>query len=114
MKEHNITWYESDDGKIFQDENECYEYELNLLYQKSGVDFYINKEKIQWIDTKEDNAYNDMTDIVIDRSKADENKSFLDFLHNNYGWCLIEEALEGNGTHYHFSESPFEPIECIK
>ncbi len=113
MREHTISWYESNDGKIFQDASECCEYELNLIYKNSGIDFYIGKEKIQKIDTKDDNAYNEMTDIIIDRSKAEENKTFVDFLYSNYGWCFIKEAFEGDGTHYRFSESPFEPIQRI-
>ena len=110
MKEHTISWYEADDGKIFTDEMECYEYELNLLYKKSGVSFYIGKERIEWLT---DDSYNDMTDVFIDRTKIDENRSFYQFIHDNYGWRYVEEVLEGPGSHYHFSDSPFEPIEEV-
>lgn len=110
MKEHTISWYEADDGKIFLDEMECYEYELNLLYKKSGVSFFINRERIEWLT---DDSYNDMTDILIDRTKVNENRAFYQFVHDNYGWCYVEEALERPGAHYHFSDSPFEPIQEV-
>ena len=110
MKEHTISWFESDDGKIFMDEMECYNYELNVLYRKSGVVFYIRDKRVDSIDTEDDRTYNDMTDIFIDRSKTEENEAFYKFMHDNYGWCLVEEALEGTGSHYRFNDSSFEPI----
>ncbi len=110
VKEHTISWYEASNGKIFTDEMECYNYELNLLYKNSGVSFYADKEKIEWLT---DESYNDMTDIMIDRSKAEENKALQQFLYENYGWCEVDKALDGTGSHYCFSDSPFDPIQEV-
>lgn len=104
MTEHNISWYESMDGMIFQDEMECCEHELNILYNKSGVGFFINGELVEYINTKNDKTYNEITDIYIDRSKEKQNQEFYEYLHLNYGWCEVEEVLEGNEEHYHFFE----------
>lgn len=115
MREHTISWYEANDGRIFLDEMECCNYELNLLYKKSGVSFYIGKERIEWLT---DDSYNDMTDIFVDHTKAAENKALYDFLRDNYGWCYVEDVLERPGSslysHYRFSESPFEPIQEVE
>lgn len=109
MTEHSITWYESEDGKIFVDEMECLDHELNLLYKKSGFTFYVGESKVKEIETEDDKTYNEMTDIYIDRSKKEENDKFIDLLHYNYGWCYIDEAYyESDGTHYKFIESAYE------
>ena len=111
IREHTISWYEASDGKIFTDEMECYNHELNLLYKNSGVSFYIGKEKIEWLT---DESYNDMTDILIDRSKAEENKALQQFLYKNYGWCEVDKAFDGTGFHYRFSDSLFDPMQEVK
>ena len=104
MREHVVTWYESDDGKIFQDEMECVEYELNNLYHNSGVTFYCGRKKIKNIITKDDKTYVDLSAIRINREKAAENEAFRKYLYYNYGWCMVDEALEGDGTYYKFVE----------
>ena len=87
MTEHSITWYESTDGMIFKDEDKCIEYELNLLYKRSGVGFYIGDTRVNWITVDEnDSIYNAMTDIFIDRSKTEENEAFYNFVHDYFGW----------------------------
>ena len=105
MTEHVVTWFESEDGKIFKDEMECIDYELNLLYEKSGVRIWVGDEKVDKIITEDDKTYNDFTDIYIDRSKEYENAKFGKFVYDNYGWLYIPEAIEGDGTHYRFNES---------
>ena len=113
MTRHRIEWFESMDGQIFTDEMECYKHEMNVLYRKSGVVFYIGDQKIDEIETNEDKTYNEMTDIFIDRSKEEENKIFCEFIRYNAGWCYVDDALEGTGSHYRFSESPFDPIQEV-
>lgn len=106
MTEHTLTWYESVDGCIFKDKTECIEHELDILYHASGVRFYQGDIYIEHINTKDNYTYNyEISDIFINRSKEAENAAFYDFLHLNYGWCLVDEALEGTGTHYRFIES---------
>jgi len=111
MKEHSITWYESVDGEIFTDKMECISHELNILYKNSGVRFYKNGVLISELN---DNSYNEMTDIYINRGQARENDALCSFIHDNYGWCYVEDALEDFGTFYHFSESPFELIAIVR
>ena len=102
MIEHNITWYESMDGMIFQDEMECCDHELNILYNISGIRFFIDDKPVEHIETKNDKTYNEITDIYIDRSMTKENQEFYKYLHWNYGWCEVDEVLEGNESHHHF------------
>ena len=114
MKEHTISWYEATDGKLFENEMEAYDHELNVLYKMSGVIFYIGGNKVDRIETSDEKTYNEITDIYIDRSKAKENEAFYKFLNENYGWNDIEEALEGMGTHYRFGNSPFDSIQEVE
>jgi len=100
MKEHSVTWYESEDGEIFTDEMECIDHELNVLYKKSGARFYKNGVLM---DELNDDSYDEVTDISIDRSLAKENDALYHFIHVNYGWCYVEDALEDSGTFYHFN-----------
>lgn len=104
MITHSVEWYESKDGQIFADEMDCMAHEVNLLYRESGVRFYIRDEEIQELIVKEDKSYNEMTDIFIDWSKMEENEAFLQAVRNELGWCGVEYALKGNGTHYQFTE----------
>ena len=104
MITHSVEWYESKDGQIFADKMDCMAHEVNLLYRESGVRFYIRDEEIQELIVKEDKSYNEMTDILIDRSKMEENKAFLWAVHDELGWGGVEDALNGNGTHYRFAE----------
>ena len=111
MKTHSIEWYESDDGKIFTDEMECIEYEAKLLYNESGVRFYtIDWEPVDFI-TKNDWTYNNSYYIVIDRSKEKENKLLIDYLNDNYGWCLVNEAFNRNEDTFILKWDKVVPVE---
>lgn len=45
MTEHTIIWYEAFDGKMFKDDLDCMEHELDELYKKSGVRMYADGKK---------------------------------------------------------------------
>lgn len=105
MIEHVVRWYEAEDGNVFTDDIECLVYEVNLLYQKSGVKLYKGDKRIDAIDIEDDRTYNEVSDIFIDRSKADKNEDFREALYQLCGWCLIDEALLGSGKHYRFIDS---------
>lgn len=111
MTEHVIRWWEAEDGKIFTDDMECIDYELNLAYKKSGVQFYIGDKKVDEIITEKDRTYNEITDIFIDRSKEEENSEFNFYVQHYYGWSLIEDAINGSGTHYKFAEGDI--VDCM-
>jgi len=102
MKIHTITWYESIDSKLFTDEFECIMHDINILYKNSGVVFYKNKKKIEYLE--DDNTYNYMTDVYIDRDKAASNKRFRNAVEYGLGWSLVIEALDGDGTHYKLTD----------
>ena len=92
MKQHEIVWYESDDGKMFTDQDSCMEHEAKQLYADSGVRFYTMDWKPVPFETESDWTYNNADYVVIDRSK--ENKKFVDFMYDYFGWCLLKEAFD--------------------
>lgn len=107
MITHTVSWYESEDGQIFADDMECLAHDVNVLYKRSGVRFFIGKEEIENLIIEDDQSYNEMTDIFIDRSKEEENARFKESVQYDLGWCLVDEALEGTGSHYRFI-----PAQC--
>lgn len=104
MIEHHAVWYESYDGQIFSNAYECYDYELNKRYHESGVTLYIGDKAVNYIITNGDETYNEITDIYIDRSKQEENEAFYTCLADDFGYCLIADAIRGNGSHYRYVE----------
>lgn len=104
MITHTVSWYESEDGEIFADFDECLEHDVNVLYKNSGVKFYIGDKLIENLTIEDDRSYNEMTDIFIDREKEEENQAFLESVHYDLGWCSVQDALEGEGSHYQFTE----------
>ena len=110
MLKHEIVWYESNDGKLFVDENECMEHEAKLLYIESGVRFYSHDWKpIEFI-VKDDWSYNNADYIVIDRTREKENKLLVDCLYNNFGWCLVKEAFDEDDDTFILKQNCIIPI----
>ena len=93
MKKHEITWYESDDGKIFGDEYECADHETNLLFKSGGVSFCDKNGKQMDLNLVGDYAYNHATYLVFDRSNPNT-KKIVDKLYEWYGWVLIKVAYK--------------------
>lgn len=104
MITHTISWYESEDGEIFADFDECLANDVNALYKNSGVRFYIGDKLIEYLIIKDDQSYNEMTDIFIDRSMKEANQAFLESVRHDLGWYFVLVALEGEGSHYQFTE----------
>ena len=104
MITHQLTWYESDDGKIFKDYEDCLLHEANFLYRKSGVRFYVGDKEVGKIIIDDDKTYNEITDIFINREKEEENKEFNELIRWDLGWLLIQSAIEGTGTHYQITD----------
>lgn len=104
MITHTISWYESEDGEIFVDFDECLAHDVNVLYKNSGVRFYIGDKLIENLTIEDDRSYNEMTDIFIDRSMKEANMAFLESVHHDLGWCGVQDAIEGKGSHYQFTE----------
>lgn len=103
MKEHNIIWYESEDGKIFLDEMDCIIHEAKLLYEKSGVRFYRHDwSEVDFI-AENDYAYNECDYVVIDR-KNKNSERLVDFVNDNFGWCLLKDAYEMDGDTFSFED----------
>lgn len=107
MITHTVSWYESEDGQIFADWEDCLFHEVNVLYRKSGVRFFINDKEIEELIIEDDRSYNEMTDIFIDRTKEKENAEFLESVRYDLGWCLIGYAINGTGSHYRFVDSDY-------
>ena len=115
MKEHTITWYEADDGTIFVDESEAEHYELNKLYQASGVRLYIGKELVKEFDYSGKSNFaseteNKVTRMTIDRSKEKENEEFLELYDALRGCCFIGDALHGKIDAYGAVRYPSTPV----
>jgi hypothetical protein len=97
MIKHECVWYESDDGNIFTDESKCMNHEVHVLYNKSGIRFYtVNWEPVEFVVT-DDWTYNHSHYMVIDRSKEKENTLLINYLYDNFGWCLVKEAFYMDG-----------------
>ena len=102
MKKHTVIWYEAKDGKTFDSELDCMEYEVNLLYKESGVRLYDESNRlIEKLDVCHDSIYYNLCKyITIDRTKEKENEIFKKAIDYVCGWILIEEAIDGDGKKY--------------
>lgn len=100
MKEHTVTWYESEDGKIFQDECECLMHETQKLYEQCGIRFYKGRKLIKKLepihnDFCYEDTFDEATRMTIDRSKKDINDKFIETYSRLGCSCFIEEAYYG-------------------
>ena len=93
MKEHHVTWYESEDGEIFVDDLDCMCYEAMILYDQSGVRFYRHDWSEVEFKAEDDYTYNECDFVAIDRRNKN-NKRFVDYMNDNFGWCLLKEAYD--------------------
>lgn len=109
MTEHTISWYESEDGEIFANEDECMNHEAKILYDQSGVRFYgPNWEKLDF-KVEDDQTYNECYYMVIDRTN-EKNKRFIDYMNYIFGWCLLKEAYDMDGDNFVLEMSKAIPV----
>ena len=99
-----VTTYISDDGKEFTNEYECMRHEVDSLCKEGFVKFYSKrkriKEPIRKYYNDEDEFYNSVTRIKIDRSKSSKIRELRDKFVEYYGWCLFADVLDGIGEIY--------------
>lgn len=111
MIEHVTVQYEAFDGTMFDDDDECLAYEFKLLYDKAGIRFIdANGRTIEYSKEDPDNMYDAAEYIIIDRSKEKENDRFIDWIHNNYGWCLLDDVKNRSENMYRLTISEAIPI----
>ena len=92
MIEHVHCTYEAFDGKMFDDEDECLNYELNTLYKESGIRFItITPHIVEDLGSYPDDVYNMAMYVMIDRKKKEENERFVDCAIKYFGWALLED-----------------------
>ncbi len=91
--------YIADDGKKFDNEIECYEYEEGIkhwsltnidFFDKKGNPFRIDKNRIY-----EDSTYNNSEKIIV--HNENELKDLL-WLANACGWCEFYDWIDKPGT----------------
>ena len=109
MTEHTISWYESADGEIFVNENECINHEAKILYDQSGVRFYGRDWAKLDFKVENDQTYNECCYIVIDR-KNKNNKRFVDYMDYIFGWCLLKEVYDMDGESFALDFSEIVPL----
>ena len=109
MIEHIEVTYWAFDGTIFEDEMECLAYEMNLLYEKSGVRFtHKNGKEFKRIDIE--NSYDSAYGVKIDRSKDKENEIFISTAIKYCGWTLLDSIKSGSTTKYRFDFDKVIPL----
>lgn len=91
MIEHVKITFETIDGKIFDDADEAWLHEHEVVYKKSGFRFYNNDRKLIRDIEK---CYNDASYFTIDHSKIQENKRFIDMAVLYYGWGFPHDVLK--------------------
>ena len=85
MKTHHIEWFEADDGKIFQDEMSCIDYEYQLLYTASGYRFYKDGQMLKTVPSNL-SAVSSFDYYTLDESNPKANKAFKDYSYHMYGY----------------------------
>lgn len=108
MKEHIKVTYEAFDGKMFNDQTECLDYELNELYKRSGIRFLYEDGSVA--KTLDEHSYNMADFIDIDRSKEKENKAFVDCVYDQFGWVLLREIYNDDHKKYRLDITKAVPI----
>lgn len=116
MKEIVTVKYEAFDGKIFDEEIACLEHELKKYYDDCGIRFLdADEEKMDFEPDmfNIDYVYNTATYITIDREKEKENKLFVDYAVDIFGWILLKDLdLEfGLGTIYKMDQNELAEID---
>lgn len=91
MITHVTVTYETVDGRIFNDEDEAYAYENNLIYRNSGFRFYNGGRRL----IKDISLCYDKADFfTIDHSKEKENQMFMEMAILYFGWPFPHDILE--------------------
>lgn len=96
MTEHCIRTYETIDGKVFTNKDEAQYYENMYIYDNSGFRFYKKDELISDID----DCYDECDYFIVDHSKTEFNKLFLEMAYEYYGWMIPVDILNQTGTKY--------------
>lgn len=105
MIEHVTIIYETIDGKMFNDIDEAYSHEHELIYKKSGFRFYNEDRKLI---RSVEKSYNDASYFTIDHSKIQENKQFINMAVLYYGWGFPHDVLENTDVRrYKYDEEKY-------
>lgn len=110
MITHKKVTYESFDGKIFDDDLNCLNHELNESYERSGIRF-VNDDETAYMCNLTDDDYNNISYIVVDRTKKEENELFLKIAVEDFGWILLKDLLNGNERKYQLTFDKLIPIK---
>lgn len=111
MIEHVTVQYEAFDGMMFDDMDDCLNYEFMLLYDKAGIKFTDARGcKIEYSKEDPDYMYNVAEYLIIDRTKKKENDRFIDWIHDNFGWCLLDDVKNRSESKYRLLMDKVIPI----
>lgn len=111
MITHTEITYETIDGQIFDSEEEAYNHELTILYQKSGFRFF-DKDGNPITDVSR--CYNESDYFTIDHSKDKENYEFVNMTGYYFGYEFPEGVLMNKRIHkYRYDEDKYRwvPVE---
>lgn len=110
MIEHVKRTFETIDGKIFDNEDEAYAYENQLIYKRSGFRFYRDgRHMIKEVER----CYDECDYFTVDHSKKKENQDFLDMAFYYYGWGFPGDILENTSAkkyRYDFDENKWKSV----
>ena len=102
MITHTEITYETIDGQMFDSEEEAYNHELTILYQKSGFRFF-DKDGNPITDVTR--CYDDSDYFTIDHSKDKENSEFVSMTGYYFGYEFTKGVLTNKSiTKYRYDE----------
>ena len=90
MITHTEITYETIDGRIFDSEEEAYNHELSIIYQRSGFRFFYEDGTPI---TDVSRCYDDSDYFTIDHSKDKENCEFVNMTGYYFGYEFPEGVL---------------------
>lgn len=112
MKKHIRVYYEAFDGMIFDDKDDCLNHEFMLLYDKAGIKFmHMLGGPVHFLEEDPDFIYNAADYIIIDRTKKEENDRFIDWVHKNFGWILLDTVKNRFETKYRLTMNAAIPVD---
>lgn len=91
MKEVVTYKYIAVDGKEFDNEFECADYELKILYKESGFRFYQGETEFKKYSP---DIVEIATRMTIDRSKEKENEAFANMYYDWGGASYVNDAFD--------------------
>lgn len=108
MTEITTVTYRALDGREFDNEEEAYKYENNLIYKNSGFKFCLDGKLLTDLET----AYDLCDCIVVDPVEGDWNKMLLDVLENYYGFCVPNICEDGEEAYiFDWDKGDWERVE---